>query len=118
MGGYIQPNNSFNLNEAIALPRVGTELGNSYGNTTDYMKDLGYGATEMGGIDSAFDFGDMDMWKTGIGGVNSIMGLLGTLDAMKTNKIQRQGMKQNMQHAQMARDDRTSFLGDTKSAFQ
>ena len=59
----------------------------------------------------------MDKFKMGIGGVNALMGILGTFDAMKTNKLQRKGMEQNQKHARMARADRTSFLTNTHSAF-
>ncbi len=69
------------------------------------------------GIDSMFDMPTLDQFQMGIGGVNSIMGALGTWDMMKNNKLQRQGMEQNQQHARMAREDRTNFLSDSKSAF-
>ena len=61
--------------------------------------------------------GTMDWAKMGIGGINSIAGLIGTFDTTKTNKVVRAGMEQNQRHAKMARDDRTAFLGGTKSSF-
>ena len=59
----------------------------------------------------------MDWAKTGIGGINSIVGILGAIDQNKTNKLARKGMEQNQQHAKMARQDRTNFLQGTASAF-
>ncbi len=108
-------------NSASVLPQRGTELGNSYYNQSGYMDSLGYGADELGGVDginSMFDMPGMDMAKIGIGGINSIAGLLGTIDTMKTNKIARTGMEQNQKHAGMARDDRTNFLSKTEASFQ
>ena len=107
-------------NSASVLPQRGTELGNSYYNQSGYMDSLGYGADELGGVDginSMFDMPGMDMAKIGIGGINSIAGLIGAFDTMKTNKIARAGMEQNQKHARMARDDRTNFLSSTRSAF-
>lgn len=66
---------------------------------------------------SQFDTNYTEMFNTGIGAANTIMGALGTWDSMKTNEKQREAIDQNMEHAAMARADRTAFLSDTKSAF-
>jgi len=109
---------SWKVNNAISLPSLSTQLysGGSV-NPGDYtnINSTDYSAFDSGG--SMFDMPGMDMAKIGIGGINSIAGLLGTFDTMKTNKLARKGMEQNQRNAQMARDDRTRFLSDTRSAF-
>jgi hypothetical protein len=92
-GDYINMNSAFELDEDYGFDLYGNPIG-----------DLG--VTPM-----------LDKFKMGVGGVNSIMGVLGTLDAMKNNKLRRRGMEQNQKHAAMARQDRTDFLQGTKSAF-
>ena len=125
MGGTVTPNYTepWSVNSAIKLPTQATQLysGGSV-NPGDYtnMNTTDYSAfdTDQIGANSMFDMPGMDIAKMGIGGINSIAGLIGAFDTMKTNKIARAGMEQNQRHAKMARDDRTAFLGDTKSAFQ
>ena len=106
---------TWQTNSALQLPDLTTQL---YGGGTVNYGDY----TNAGVTGSAFDLGTSDMsgmdWaKMGIGGINSIMGALGTFDTMKTNSLQRDAMQQNMKHAKMARADRTAFLGNTASAF-
>ncbi len=128
MGGYAgmtDPTKSA-LDNSAGYTDYTTKL-NNYGytpNQAEYdgmMADGTFDATMQGmqqnQIGSMFDMPTMDAFKMGIGGINSVAGLLGTIDSMKTNKLQRKGYEQNMKHAAMARDDRTNFLGGTASAF-
>ena len=107
---------SWKVNNAISLPSLSTQLysGESVINPGDYTNIY---STDYSAFDNGLDMSGMDMAKIGIGGINSIAGLLGTFDTMKTNKLARKGMEQNQRNAQMARDDRTRFLSDTRSAF-
>jgi hypothetical protein len=122
---YMEP---WNVNKAIQIPGT-TQPYSGNGsmasvNPGDYMNmnsafdygmDGNYGFDEYGNPISLTP--TLDKFKMGVGGVNSIMGVLGTLDAMKTNKKNRAAIDQNMKHAAMARTDRTDFLNGTKSAF-
>ena len=124
MGGNVTTSALDNTNNYLGY----ANQAKSYGYTpnqseyTGMMADGTYDSTMLGmdqsGANSMFDMPGMDMAKMGIGGINSIAGLIGAFDTMKTNKIARAGMEQNQQHARMARDDRTNFIGGTRSAFQ
>ena len=60
---------------------------------------------------SAFDTPYEDYAQIGIGGLNAIIGGVGMYENMKNNKVTRKEKEQNMLHSQMARQDRTNFVG-------
>ncbi len=82
----------------------------------DFNPDLNQ-QSALTDYNSQFDTPYMDYAKMGIGGINSVMGIVGTLDSMKNNKLRRKEVKQNMAHAAAGRQDRTNFLNSARSAF-
>lgn len=77
------------ISEALNLKRYNDSLGFNFGSAFDMAGDIG----------------------------GLVLGGISTLDNLKTNKLKREGLNQNIKHSKMARQDRTNFLQGTKSAF-
>jgi len=88
--------------------------GHSYNFNQDYQPTPAELQTQTD-FGSQFDTPYMDYAKIGIGGINSVKGIVGTLDSMKNNKLKRAGMEQNQEFTRMARQDKTNFKQGVQS---
>ena len=119
-----QPQSYWSTNSALQLPQMTTQMytggPNGIVNPGDYTQLSATDLSNLGIGDNSSWFGNtpgLDIAKMGIGGVNSLVGALGAFDMMKTNKLKRKGMEQDIEFAKQARQDRTNFINGTKSAF-
>ncbi len=62
-----------------------------------------------------FDYGSA--FDTGLDLTKGVLGVIGTLDKLKTNKLMRKGLDQNIRNSAAAEQRTVDFVNGTKSAF-
>lgn len=75
-------------------------------------------ATAFDMYNTQFDTPWMDYAGAGLGAASSIAGIMGSMDNMKTNKVNRNAVKQNMGFAKQDQDYRVGARTGTTNAFR